>query len=44
MGQGQEKIGREGGVRGKSLPSSDLTSAIADSGSASAAPSFSSVP
>ena len=44
MGQGQEKTGREGWVRGKSLASSDLTSAIAGSGSASAASGFSSVP
>ena len=44
MGQGQEKTGREGWVRGKSLASSDLTSAIAGSGSASAASGFSYVP
>ena len=44
VGQGQEKTGREGWVRGKSLASSDLTSATAGSGSASAASDFSAVP
>ena len=38
------KTGKEGWVREKSLASSDLTSAIAGSGSASAASGFSSVP